>query len=126
MRRFIWPLIIIFSSMVAGLLAASSYNAPIRMLFSFWFLLVCPGMAFSRLFRFKEKLAEWVVAIALSIAIDVIVSEIAVTNHLWSLQGMVDTLIFLCLVGVSLQVWIIWNSFYRRKPQVNENEYDHR
>ncbi len=122
MRRFIWPLIIAVSAVVAGLLAASSYDAPIRMLFTFWFLLVCPGMAFARLFRFSEKLAEWVVAIGLSIAIDVIVSEIAVVNRMWSLQGMVDALVGLCFVGASLQVW---NSVHKRKQQLNENEYDH-
>ncbi len=122
MRRFIWPSVIAFSAMVAGILAASSYDAPIRMLFTFWFLLVCPGMAFARLFQFKEKLAEWVVAIGLSIAIDVILSEIAVINRIWSLQGMVDVLVGLCFVGASLQVW---NSVHRRKPQLNENEFDH-
>ncbi len=122
MRRFIWPLTIVVSAVVAGLLAASSYDAPIRLMFTFWFLLVCPGMAFARLFQFKEKLAEWVVAIGLSIAIDVIVSEIAVVNRLWSLQGMVDALIGLCFIGASLQVW---NSVHKRKQQLNENEFDH-
>ncbi len=122
MRRFIWPLVILISAIIAGLLAASSYNAPIRMLVAFWFLLVCPGMAFVRLFAFKEKLAEWVLAIGLSIAIDVVVSEIAVVNRMWSLQGMVDVLIGLCFIGAFLQVL---NPFQKRKQQINENEFDH-
>ncbi len=105
MRRFIWPLVIFISGLIAALFAASSYDAPIRLLFSFWFLLVCPGMAFVRLLGFKDKLAEWVVAIGLSIAIDVVVSEIAVLNRAWSIQGMVDVLVGLCFIGALIQVW---------------------
>ncbi len=109
MRPFIWPLIILFSAIVAGLMAGSSHQALIRVLFTFWFLLVCPGMAFVRLFRFKEKLAEWVLAISLSIVIDVIVSEIAVLNSWWSLQGMVDVLAGVSVIGASIQVWNLFN-----------------
>ena len=122
MRRFVWPLVIVISAIFAGLLAGSSFKAPVRLLFTFWFLLVCPGMAFVRLFRFKEKLAEWVLAIGLSIAIDVVVSEIAVINHWWSLQRMVDTLIFFCLAGALLQVW---NPFQNRKQDMNEYDRDY-
>ncbi len=117
MRRFIWPLVIVISAILAGLLAGSSFQAPIRLLFTFWFLLVCPGMALVRLFKLKEKLAEWVLAIATSIAIDVVVSEIAVLNQWWSLQGMVDVLIALCFTGALLQVL---NSLRTRKQELNE------
>ncbi len=121
MSRIIWPLVIVCSGVVAVLLAGSSLQTLLRVLFTFWFLLVCPGMAFVRLFRFKEKLAEWVLAIALSIALDVIVSEIAVLNGWWSLQGMVDVLVGLSILGAAIQVWVL---SYRRK-QVS-NEFDRR
>ncbi len=117
MRRFIWPPVILFSAFLAGLLVNSSYNAPIRLLFTLWFLLVCPGMAFIQLFQLKEILAEWVLAIGLSIALDVLVSEIAVINRWWSLQGMVGVLIGLCLVGAGLQLGV---SVLKRKQVPNE------
>jgi uncharacterized membrane protein len=117
MRRFIWPILIVISAILAGLLASSSFQAPVRLLFTLWFLLVCPGMAFARLFKFKEKLAEWVLAIGISIAIDVILSEIAVLDQWWSLQRMVDILVALCFTGAMLQVW---NSFHYRKQDANE------
>ncbi len=121
MLRFIWPLVIVCSGFAAALMAGSSLQTPLRVLFTFWFLLVCPGMAFVRLFRFKDKLAEWVLAIALSIALDVIVSEIAVLNGWWSLQGMVDVLAGLSILGAVIQVW---NLTHRRR-QVS-NEFDRR
>ncbi len=117
MRRFLWPLIISISALLAGFTASSNSQSTVRLLLTFWFLLVCPGMAVVRLFHFREKLAEWVLAVGLSIAIDVIVSEIAVINHWWSLQKMVDALIFICFAGALLQVW---NTFHNRKQDIHE------
>jgi len=121
MRRFFWPLIILCSAAAASLIANSSSQTALRVLFTFWFLLVCPGMAFVRLFNLKEKLSEWVLAIGLSIAFDVIVSEIAVLNHLWTLPGMVNVLIGISAAGALIQVL---SSILKRKQASNEFDRD--
>ncbi len=118
MRRIMWPLVILISALSAVLLAGSSTQSPIRILFTFWFLLVCPGMALIRLFHFNERLSEWVLAIALSIALDVVISEIAVLNRWWSLQGIVVTLAILSIAGSLLQLW------YTLHPQKRNQESD--
>ncbi len=122
MRSYVWPLIIFCSAIVASMIAnGSSSQSSLRVLFSFWFLLVCPGMAFVRIINLKERLEQWVLAVGLSIAIDVIVSEIAVLNRLWSLQGMVTVLADLSMVGALIQVL---QSIIRRRKQAS-NEFDH-
>lgn len=122
MRSFVWPLIIFCSAVAASLVANGSSQSSLRVLFSFWFLLVCPGMAFVRIFNLKEKLAQWVLAVGLSIAIDVIVSEIAVLNRLWSLQGVVTVLADLSMVGALIQV--LQSIIHKRKQVSNEFTHD--
>ena len=121
MRMFLWPLVILISALAAKLTTDSSSQTSLRVLFTFWFLLVCPGMAFVRLFNFKEKLSEWVLAVGLSIVIDVIVSEIAVLNRLWSLQAMVSALVGISVTGALIQVL---STIIRRRKQAS-NEFDH-
>ena len=105
MRRLaVWPLVIIASGLGAGLAALGFIGPPLRPLLAFWFLLVCPGIAFVRLLQLEEPLSELTLAIALSIALDSIVAEIMAFSHHWSPLGALGVLVALSLVGVALQI----------------------
>jgi hypothetical protein len=103
-RLIRWPAIIIVSSIAGGLAMAGDIGAPIRPLIAFWFLLICPGMAFIRLLHLQEWLTELTLAIALSLTVDTLVAEAMVLNHLWSPQGGLFGLICLSLAGAVLQL----------------------
>ena len=82
----------------------SDIGSPVRPLVAFWFLLICPGMAFVPLLRIKERLTEVTVAIALSIALDTIVAETMVLTKRWSPEWALFLLICMAVVGAVLQI----------------------
>jgi mannose/fructose/N-acetylgalactosamine-specific phosphotransferase system component IID len=104
MRLYGWPAIIIVSSIGVALAMVGDIEAPVRPLIAFWFLLICPGMAFIRLLHLQEWLTELTLAIALSLTMDTLVAEAMVLNHHWSPQWALFGLICLSLVGAALQV----------------------
>jgi hypothetical protein len=103
-RSLSWPVILIVSALFASLTLATNLAGFLQPWFIFWFLLVCPGMAFIRLFHIKDPLSEWVLAIALSLALDTILAEIMVLTRHWSPAGGLVLLISLSLAGALLQI----------------------
>ena len=105
MRRSIWwPIIIILSAIGTALVTAGNMGVPARSLITFWFLLVCPGMAFTRLLQIEDVWAELMIAIALSIAMGTIVAETMVLTQRWLPQWGLVVLICISLVGAVLQI----------------------
>jgi hypothetical protein len=101
---WIWPAIIILSGVGAGVVALGNVESPIRPLIALWFLFVCPGMAFVRLLRLGEGLSEWPLAIALSLALDVIVAAAMLYAGAWSPRWGLVALICLSFSGAILQI----------------------
>jgi hypothetical protein len=79
-----WDTIIVLSAF--GAIAADwlAIPEPVRWVVVGWFLIVCPGMAVVRLLRLQEPAAEWMLAFAVSISLDMIVSEVMVYAGLWA------------------------------------------
>ena len=77
---------------------------PLRVVAGFWFLLVCPGMAYVRLLRVKAVFFEWVLAIALSIAIDTTVAQALLVTGNWSSRIALIVVIVVSLIGVAMQM----------------------
>ena len=104
LQSVIWPLIILASADIMVLAAGLNLPEFIRTPITFWFLLVCPGMAFIRFFHFKDVIVEWTLAIALSISIDLILSEVFIVTHLWS-YFLVDLILaVLATIGAVIQI----------------------
>lgn len=103
-RLITWSTIIIVSSLGVALAMVGDIGAPLRPLIAFWFLLVCPGMAFLGLLHLKEHLTELTLAVALSLTLDTLVTEAMALNHLWSPKWGLFGLICLSLSGVTLQL----------------------
>lgn len=104
-RLFGWPAILVVSSIGVALAMVGDIGAPLRPLIAFWFLLICPGMAFIRLLHLREWLTELTLAVALSLTLDTLVAEALVLNHLWSPQWGLFGLICLGLLGAALQLF---------------------
>lgn len=99
-----WPLIISGSALVAVIAVFAHASPLLRSLVTFWYLLVCPGMAFIRLLKLKDSLTEWILAIVLSLALEMVLGLVMVYAHWWQPGWGLVFLILLSLSGVSLQL----------------------
>jgi hypothetical protein len=70
-----------------------------------WFCLVCTGMAWVRLLRIPDPLAEGVAAVAMSIALSGLVSGLTLYGGHWSPSGAMIALEVITLVGVVLDLY---------------------
>ncbi|HSD84070.1 MAG TPA: hypothetical protein VLG46_09440 [Anaerolineae bacterium] len=99
-----WPIIIVTTGIVVALIVMANVRSPLRPILALGFLGIGPGMAFIRLLRLKERFAEFILAVALSLAIDTLVSEMLVLMRIWSLVGSVLAIVIISIVGAVLQV----------------------
>lgn len=103
-RKLIWPTIIIFSAVLAGLLVLINWGGAFRSIFLFWFILICPGMAFVRLLQIQNVGSELVLAMALSLAVSTLLAEFMVLTKMWSPPAELAILIGISLLGAALQI----------------------
>jgi hypothetical protein len=104
-----WPAIITFSAVAAQILFYDNLVPPLRPWVMLWFLIICPGMAFVHFFRIKDTVSELVLAIALSLAIDLLVAAAILYTGFWSPELILTVLVFLSQVGVVCQLFL-WYS----------------
>jgi hypothetical protein len=101
---WLWPTIIVVSAAAAALVTFGDVPSPTRPVVALWFLFVCPGMAFVRLVRIGWGLGEWMLAVALSLAVDALVAGTMLYTGLWSPRWGLVVVIGICVVGAALQV----------------------
>jgi uncharacterized membrane protein len=99
-----WPLIIVISAVGLGVAVIADVGSPVRPALTFWFLFVCPGMAYVRLLQLNELWLELTLAVPLSIALNVAVSLLMLYTNTWAPGGALVMLIALSIVGVVLQL----------------------
>lgn len=98
-----WAWAIVLSAVAAGLVTLVADDANVRVVFVLWFLLICPGMMLVRFFRLDEPALEWVLAIALSLAVDAFVAGILLYSSRWSPSVAFAILLALTVGGVFAQ-----------------------
>jgi hypothetical protein len=101
---WLWPVIIIVSTMGVGLATFEDVHSPIRPVIALWYLLVCPGMAVVRLVPIRGELAVLTLAIALSLALDTIVAGTLLYARIWSPLGSLGVLMYISLAGSVAQL----------------------
>jgi hypothetical protein len=101
-----WQVIIVLSAVAAALVAFVFSDSPLRPVFVMWFLFMCPGMMLVRFLRLNQPVVEWVLALALSLAIDAIVAGVVLYVGKWSPAAILGISIGLCLAGVITQLAI--------------------
>ena len=99
-----WPAIVMASAVAVATASILQVGPQPRPVSAFWFLLVCPGMAFVPLLSIRDRLIQFGVAVALSIGLDGVVSEAMLYTGTWSYQRGLAVLIGICLIGTTLQV----------------------
>ncbi len=104
MKRLLWPAIIILSIVAAGLITFVVTDTAVRPFIVLWFLFVCPGMALVRFFRLGELVVEWILALALSFAVDAIVAGLLLYAGRWSPTATLEILMGISLGGTILQI----------------------
>jgi hypothetical protein len=100
----VWPIVLVVSVVITGLIVLGDVFSPLRQLVMFWFLLVCPGVAFVLLLNIKDSLTRWILIIGASLAIDTAVATTMLYAGYWSLSGILLTLMAISIVGAGLQL----------------------
>jgi hypothetical protein len=101
---WLWPAIIVLSTVATGLVTFVITETAVRPFIVLWFLFVCPGMALVRFFRLEELVVEWILALALSFAVDAIVAGILLYAGRWSPTATLGILMGISLGGATLQI----------------------
>jgi hypothetical protein len=97
-----WPLILAVSTVAAEICTVVPVTPFVRGPVVLWFALVCSGMAWVRVLRLADPLAEAVAATALSVALSGLVSAAFLYSGHWSPSGTMLTLEAITLAGVIL------------------------
>jgi hypothetical protein len=95
----LWSLLIVLFALVAGIFAFAVADTRIRSAVVLGFLIICPGMMLVRFINLREPLFEWVLALALSLAVDAIVAGILLYTGRWSPTSAFVILLGLTVVG---------------------------
>jgi hypothetical protein len=98
---------IVLSTAAAGLSTFLFPGTVVRPALVMWFLFVCPGMTVVYFFQLDEAMIEWMLALALSFAIDAFVAGILLYAGWWSPALILRILISYCLIGAMLQLVVI-------------------
>ncbi|HEX9130663.1 MAG TPA: hypothetical protein VF844_00075 [Ktedonobacteraceae bacterium] len=104
---WLWQAIIILSAVAAALFTFMFPPTPLRPVVVMWFLFICPGMMLVRFLRLNELVVEWVLALALSLALDAIVSGIVLYAGKWSPVAILGIIIGLSLAGAITQLTML-------------------
>jgi uncharacterized membrane protein len=102
--NWFWPLVIAISSVSVVLLTVFNVDSPIRPAIAIWFMGFCPGMALVGVLKLKGALTNITFAIALSLALDMLVSEAIVYAKMWSPETGIILLACLSFIGIGLQI----------------------
>lgn len=101
---WLWQAIIILSAFATALFAFLFPVTPLRPFIVMWFLFICPGMMLVRFLRLNEPVVEWVLALALSLALDAIVSGFVLYAEKWSPVAILVIILGLSLAGAFTQL----------------------
>lgn len=113
-----WAILTVVLAAATALLVAFDAQTPLRPWITLAFLLICPGMAFVALLRLRDPIAEVVLAVTLSLVLELAVASIMVYGNFWTAERTLVAVIALSIVGLLCQLflwqWSLWRS--RRTP----------
>ena len=103
-RELRWPLGLLYTAASVGAVVAAGGESMPRTVGVLAFLLVCPGLALLRLAGRFDGLSTVVLALALSIALDMIVALVLAYAGLWSAHVVLGILIAIVVAAVAADV----------------------
>ncbi len=101
-RDLVWPGIVAASTVVMTVVVALGLGPPIAPVIAVWFVFVCPGLPYVRLLNLREPLSELLLAIALSLSIEAVVSLMLLWRSAWTSGRMLQIVVALTVLGVLL------------------------
>ena len=105
-----WAAIILLSSaavcavILLGETVGQGVAAPLRPLLVFWFILVCPGMAWVRLLDIRDPLSEGLLAVTVSVTLTMLLGTVMVYTNAWNPVRGLALLVVFSVIGVLLGV----------------------
>ena len=109
LSAWFWLLVIPVSMVAAGLLQQTTSSSTIFRLITFWYILVVPGMTIVKLLHLEQAHIEWILAIVISICLNMLLAELMVYLHAYfpevvlSLLLIVNLLAWLALVQITFR-----------------------
>ncbi len=104
-KRYFWPILMLAAIFSLLISVMQNIQSPIRTWLTFAVLLLCPGMAFIPLLNMQYLPAKIATGIALSIAINVTLSEIFVLAKAWHPLTILIIISLITLGGIIWQLW---------------------
>ena len=98
-----WPAVALLATVAVAIVAFADLELWLRVPLGLFFLLLCPGMAIVRLLETGDPVADLTLAIALSIALDVIVAGALLYAGAWSPNAALGILMAITVGGVLLE-----------------------
>ena len=99
-QQWLWTWVIIMSMLAIGATQLMP-DTPIMILriITLWYLFAIPGMTFVKLLDLDGMPAQWIIAIALSISINMIVSQFMVYLNLYNPHSVLGIVLLINLAG---------------------------
>jgi hypothetical protein len=111
-----WPAIITISTALVTALILNDVQGPVRTVVAAWFLFICPGMSFVRLLRLPNQAHQFVLAVALSLVLELLIAMVVVYMGAWSMTLVLAILVVLTSVGVIWQLLLWLGALARTTP----------
>jgi uncharacterized protein (TIGR02271 family) len=98
------PIVLVVSAAAASLVTFLVPDTSVRPAITLWFLLICPGLALIPLFHLDDLIAEGVLCLTLSLAVDAFVGGAALYAGRWSMAGTFTALLGVSIGGALIQI----------------------
>ena len=102
-HRFVWPIVVEVSAVLAAVVAAVDPGPPVAPAVALWFVLVCPGLPYVRLLDLGEPATEVLLAVALSISLQALVGLGLLWASAWTSVRVLGIAIVIALIGAFLE-----------------------
>jgi hypothetical protein len=99
-RLLAWPALLLVSTVAVSVVTYAHVWPSGRPFVALPFLVLCPGMAWARLLRVEPMLNTVVLAVALSLSLDTIVSTALLYVHQPSVQANLGALVAITVLGL--------------------------
>ncbi len=101
-RDLVWPGVVAASTVAMTVVVTLDLGPPIAPIIALWFVGVCPGLPYIRLLGLREPLTVVLLAIALSLSLQAVVSLALLRGSTWTPVRMLQFVIAITVLGVFL------------------------
>lgn len=105
-----WLLIIALSMIAAGLVQQTTMQNTIPLtifrIVTMWYVLVIPGMTLVKLMQLRQAHIEWMLAIIISISINMLMSEFMIYLHAYFPKVVLALVLIINLLAWLALVWV--------------------